>query len=210
MKTNQVMSVAFTNGSISIEHKTSMGNLADVFAVGNKYRIAEGKAPANITHFVRSGTTQEFLESVSKRLSVPKEDLLYTKGKGKASRIIANIFLIVYAAEYLSSDFHVEVIDTFINSKILTWRDAGGDAFKELNSELASHAEGVLGKPAHNGHFITLAKVVNARVVNGGSWNEASAAQLQERERIETALITVLKLGLVKDWEHLKQIAAEV
>lgn len=210
MKTNQVMTVAFQHGSLSIEHKTAMGNLADVFAIGNKHRILAGKSPANITHFCNAVGTQEFLDSVAKRLSVEKSTLLYTVGTGKKARVMANIFLIIYAAEYLSPDFHVEVIDTFINSKLLSWRDESGDHFKGLNEEIKNSAENLLGKPAHQGHFITIAKIVNSRVGDKIDWNTATAEQLKERDRIETGLCTVIKLGLVKDWEHLKQIAAEV
>ena len=187
-----------------------MGNLADVFAVGNKYRVLRGLSPANLTLFVSSKTTQEFVAAVSRRLNVPVEELVYTKGRGKNSRVVANILVIIYAAEYLSSDFHVEVIDTFINSKLLSWRDESGDNFKALNAEVADHASQMLGKPAHNGHFITLAKIINARIGDSVSWTTATAEQLEERNRIETAMTTVVKLGLVKDWEHLKQIAAEV
>lgn len=210
MKTNQVMTVAFEHGNLSIEHKTSMGNLADVFYIGNKYRILNNKSPANLTLFCKSNSTQEFLDAVAKRLNVDKSTLMYTTGKGKNSRVVANIFLIIYAAEYLSADFHVEVIDTFINSRILTWRDESGDHFKGLNNEIADSAESLLGKPAHKGHFITLAKIVNNRIGDQLDWNNATAEQLKERDRIETGLCSVIKLGLVKDWEHLKQIALEI
>lgn len=210
MKTNQLMTVAFEHGTLSIEHKTSMGSLADVFAIGNKHRVLANKNPANITHFCNAVGTQEFLDSVAKRLSVEKSTLLYTVGAGKKARVMANIFLIIYAAEYLSPDFHVEVIDTFINSKLLSWRDDSGDHFKGLNEEIKTISENLLGKPAHQGHFITLAKIVNSRVGDKIDWNTATAEQLKERDRIETGLCTVIKLGLVKDWEHLKQIAAEI
>jgi hypothetical protein len=210
MKTNQVMTVAFEHGTLSIEHKTAMGNLADVFAIGNKHRILAGKYQANLTHFCNAVGTQEFISSVAKRLNVDKSALLYTVGKGKNSRVVANIFIIIYAAEYLSPDFHVEVIDTFINSKLLSWRDESGDNFKALNEEIKVAAEGLLGKPAHQGHFITLAKVVNSRVGDKIDWNTASSEQLQERNRIETGLSTSIRMGFIKDWEHLKQVAAEI
>jgi hypothetical protein len=210
MKTNQVMTVAFEHGYLSIEHKTAMGNLADVFSIGNKHRILNNKSPANLTLFCNSKSTQEFIDSVAKRLNVDKSTLLYTKGRGKTSRVIANIFIIIYAAEYLSPDFHVEVIDTFINSKLLIWRDESGDSFKELNSVIKDCAEGILGKPAHNGHFITLAKIINSRIGSEIDWNLANAEQLKERDRIETGITSVIKLGLIRDWEHLKQIAIEV
>jgi hypothetical protein len=210
MKTNQVMTVAFDHGTISIEHKTSMGDLADVFTIGNRHRGLAGKYPANITHFCNSVGTKAFIAAVAKRLNVGPETLLYTKGKGKSSRVIANIFIIIYAAEYLSPDFHVEVIDTFINANILSWRDESGDSFKWLNDTITDLASDVLMKPAHKGHFITIAKIVNSRIGSAIDWNLATAAQLKERDRIEQALVTILKLGLVTDWEHLKQIAAEV
>jgi hypothetical protein len=210
MKTNQVMTVAFEHGTLSIEHKTAMGNLADVFAIGNKHRVLSDKSPANITHFCNATGTQDFLDSVAKRLNVEKSTLLYTTGKGKNSRVVANIFLIIYAAEYLSPDFHVEVIDTFINSKLLSWHDDSGDNFKALNEEIKTAATGFLGKPAHSGHFITIAKIINSRIGCEVDWNTANSEQLKERDRIETGLATVIKLGLVKDWEHLKQIALEI
>jgi hypothetical protein len=210
MKTNQVMTVAFENGTLSIEHKTAMGNLADVFAIGNKHRVLNGKAPANLTLFCSSKTTKEFIDSVAKRLGVDKSSLIFTKGRGKSSRVVANIFIIIYAAEYLSPDFHVEVIDTFINTRLLTWRDESGDNFKALNEEIKVAAEGLLGKPAHQGHFITLAKIVNSRIGDKIDWNTASSEQLQERSRIETGLSTSIRMGFIKDWEHLKQVAAEI
>ena len=210
MNTNQIMTVAFQHGTMSIEHKTAMGNLADVFSIGNRYRILSGKSPANITLFCSNSSTQEFLDSVAKRLNVDKSTLLYTVGRGKNSRVVANIFLIIYAAEYLSPDFHVEVIDTFINSKLLSWRDDSGDHFKGLNEEIKSAAENMFGKPAHQGHFITMAKIINARIGDSIDWNTATAEQLKERDRIEVGLCTIIKLGLARDWEHLKQIAAEI
>lgn len=209
LKTNQVMTVTFEHGSIDIGHKTSIGSLTDVFIVGNRCRFAEGKTIANITQFCNSGKTQEFIEEVSKKIGLPVNELLYTTGKGKNARVMANIFIMIYAAEYLSTAFHVEVIDTFINNKLLTWRDDGGDHFKQLNDNIVSAASDLLGKPAHKGHFVTIAKIINKRIGDGVDWNTASKEQLAERDRIECALSTVIKLGLVKDWEHLKQLACD-
>ena len=210
MKTNQLMTVFFEQGNISIEHKTSMGSLTDVFLVGNKYRLLADKSPSNITHFCNSLATKEFALEVAKHLGIQESELIRTVGRGKNARVMANLFILIYAAEHLSSRFHVEVIDTFITSKLLTWRDESGDSFKELNSVIKDCAEGILGKPAHNGHFITLAKIINSRIGSEIDWNLANAEQLKERDRIETGITSVIKLGLVRDWEHLKQIAIEV
>ena len=210
MKTNKLMSVSFSKGTLHIEHKTAMGELSDIFTIGNNHRTENGRTPANITHFVNSKSTQEFIAATAKHLNIPKEEVVFTKGRGKNARVMANMFLLIYAAEYLSPEFHVAVIDVFLTNKLLTWRDDSGDLFKELNKEISDSAENLLGKPAHSGHFITLAKIVNSRVLGDGLWDEADAKQLKERTRIETALITSLKMGFIKDWEHLKQVAAEI
>ena len=45
MKTNQLMNVAFPQGTLEIFHKTAMGNLTDLFSLGNKQRGKDDKAP---------------------------------------------------------------------------------------------------------------------------------------------------------------------
>ena len=212
MKTNQVMSVSFSHGILEIGHKTMTGCLADVFTIGNKHRVLEGKSAMNASQFLQNNSTKDFVDAVARRLKVPAESILYTIGRGKSARIMANLHIMIYAAEYLSPDFHAEVIDTFINNKILTWRDESGDAFKGLNEQIKDCAEQVLGKPAHTGHFVTISKIINARIGNGVNvdWNTATAEQLSERKRIEDHVMTALRMGFIKDWEHLKQVVTEI
>lgn len=195
---------------IPVAKNNTIGDLTTLFNIINQSKIAKGECVINITQFCRSKETQDFLDALANRLKVSKKSLIYTVGKGKSAKTMANTFVLIYTAKKYLDNYMVEVIDTFINSKLLSWRDESGDHFKGLNEEIKSAAENLLGKPAHQGHFITIAKIVNARVGDKVEWNTATAEQLKERDRIETGLCTVIKLGVVKDWEHLKQIAAEV
>lgn len=196
--------------SLPTTENNTVGDLTNLFNIINKHKKAKGECIVNITQFCRSNETQEFLNALAKRLKVDKESLVYSVGKGKSSKTMANTLVLIYTAEKHLDNYRLEVIDTFINSKLLSWRDDSGDHFKGLNEEIKTVSENLLGKPAHKGHFITLAKIVNARIGDSLDWNTATAEQLKERDRIETGLCTVIKLGLVKDWEHLKQIAAEI
>jgi hypothetical protein len=213
MKTNQVMTVNFVQGAIAIGHKNMVANLGDVFKVGNKYRILNGLAPANISAFTSRAATAEFVKAVADKTGLAVGDLLYStkeRGKGQPTKVLAHLYVLIYAAEFLSPAFHVEVIDTFINSKLLTYRDESGDAFKKLMEVIKETAEPILGKPAHQGHYTTISKIIMGRFPAALDWNIATAEQLKERARIEEAVTTAIRMGFIKDWEHLKQVVVEI
>ena len=43
MKTNQLMSIAFSSGDVEAFHKTEMGNLTQLWNVGNAIRMSGGQ-----------------------------------------------------------------------------------------------------------------------------------------------------------------------
>lgn len=214
MKTNQIMEVAFKNGSISIGHKTMMVNLGELFKVGNIYRLQNGKSLANVSSFKGSSKTAEFVEALSRKTGISTDKLLFTRKKEKASKgqneqIMCHLYIAIFAAEYLSPDFHVEVIDTFVNSRLLDKRDDSGDAFKSLMSAIKKAGEPILGDASEH-HFKTIASIIKSRFDGVVDWNMATAEQLARREKIQSDLTTALRMGFIKDWEHLKQVASEI
>ncbi len=54
-------------------------------------------------------------------------------GKPENRGIWANLHILLKGAMYLSPKLEYEIIDVFLNSKILFFRDLGGDNFKEFN-----------------------------------------------------------------------------
>lgn len=52
MDTNQDMLVKIGNGNIRIGHLTQMGNLNDIFKMGNEYRISDNKKKKTIEQFL--------------------------------------------------------------------------------------------------------------------------------------------------------------
>lgn len=126
MKTDQLMTVCFPQGDLHISHKSMMGSLTDLFNIGNKIRVMEGKGIANMTLFVNSASTQEFIRIICEEQACHPDSVITKTGRGKSSRTEANLHLLIYAAEYLSTRFHYQVIDTFITGKLLQLRDDGG------------------------------------------------------------------------------------
>ena len=197
-----LMTVAFPKGELKVWHSSMMGNLADVFAIGNAYRLEEGKHNLPMSAWIQRQDVVEYIAYLTNKLGKPAIE----RRKGKGGGTYAHLKIMVDAASQLSPQFKDEVYDTFIQQRILAHRDESGENFKDMNSLLALHAIEVLGKPAHNGHFINLAKIIKTKV-GVDDWNTASAYQLHKRNDIEQRIGDFLRLGVVRDWEHLKDLA---
>jgi hypothetical protein len=207
MKTNQLMNIAFSTGEVEVFHKTSMGNLSQLWSAGNVSRHAEGKSPANLSTFLSSNKTQEFMREVERNID---SKCFEVNGRGRNRKTWANIHVMVYAAEYLSVGFHFEVIDTFINNKVLTLRDESGDQFKALNHCIDLYLPERDGKN-NKGVFIQAAKLIKNRISEDLlSWNDATADQLRERLRIENGISEALRLGFIVNYDHMKTIIGKI
>ena len=217
MKTDQLMTVCFPQGDLHISHKSMMGSLTDLFNIGNKMRVMEGKGVANMTLFINSASTQEFIRIICEEQACHPDSVITRTGRGKSSRTEASLHLLIYAAEYLSTRFHYQIIDTFITGRLLQLRNDGGDEFGMLNRAIDRYLPGREGKANNQGCYINIAKIIRRRCnlvkpENDETWNQSIAnkdAQLARYE-MQHKLVSLLELGLVRDWEHLKDLAERV
>ncbi len=207
MKTNQLMKVAFSGGDVEVFHKTSMGDLTQLWKVGNQSRVSEGKSIANMALWQKSAKTKEFIKVVIDNIG---HNPITVTGRGKTSRTWANIHMMIYAAEYLSTGFHFEVIDSFVKGRILEYRDESGDNFKAMNIAIDNHLPGRDGKD-NKGVRIQLAKLIKAKVnPEIVSWNFAGADDLRYRAEIEDKITSLLSLGVVDGYDHLKELVGRL
>ncbi|EJF05826.1 KilA-N domain-containing protein [Thiovulum sp. ES] len=135
-----------------------MGKLNDVLEIGNEYRKEKGYKEIGLDEYLRRQETWEFIIEVEHKYGkttkreipvLEKDDknrVLYSKflkqfsviksqrgGKPENRGVWANLQIMLDLAIYLSPTLRLEMIDVFINQKILFWRDVGGDNFKEFN-----------------------------------------------------------------------------
>ena len=207
MKTNQLMSVAFSEGVVNVFHNTAMGDLTQLWKVGTIMRVNNGMAVPQLNNFLQSQSTKDFIEVCERKTGKP---CIEVTGRGKNGRTWASIHMMIYAAEYLSTEFHFEVIDAFINNKILEWRDVSGEEFKALNIAIDNYLPNREEK-SNKGIYINVARMLLKKVnPDLSSWNDASADELRDRATIENKLVTTLQLGLIKDWEHMKEIIEKI
>lgn len=201
------MSVAFSEGVVNVFHNTAMGDLTQLWKVGTIMRVNNGMAVPQLNNFLQSQSTKDFIEVCERKTGKP---CIEVTGRGKNGRTWASIHMMIYAAEYLSTEFHFEVIDAFINNKILEWRDVSGDEFKALNIAIDNYLPNREEK-SNKGIYINVARMLLKKVnADLSSWNDASADELRDRASIENKLVTTLQLGLIKDWEHMKEIIEKI
>jgi hypothetical protein len=204
MKTAQILQIPFELGTFPINHKTGMGRLQDFISLGNEYRRKAGKSPIQLTHWLNRIDVKEYVEYLESQglKSIEK------KG-GRKGGTWGSLDILISLAMDMSPKFKHEVISTFINNKALEYRDQGGSNFIELNETLSLNAELVLGKPAHKGHYITLARIMKKRC-GVENWNACDPNKLAIRCQLEDRLATMLKANVVRDWDHLKELAEKV
>ena len=217
MKTDQLMSVSFVNGTLDIFHKSQMGNLKQVFILGNKYRLDQGIELMRLDNFLKRPNTKKYIKDMMFKYNYEKEQIIKVVGRGRGVKTYANLQFIIYCATELNNFFRMDVIDTFINEKILIKRDDGGNDFKELNiylNELPDRKE-----KNNQGVFIrisirlrekifTTQQIEECKNNNINIWNSqyANTITLGKRDDFEKKLIFSIQMGFISSYEKVKEV----
>lgn len=227
MKTNQIMQVTIGEHTLPIGHKTMMGSLTEVWKIGNAYRTKRGLPELDLSNWLRSPETLEYVKVVEDDLnfkSVLSTDLssrgttlaktiespLITTKRGKGGGTWAHLYILLDAAARLDPQFKHQMYKTFVEGKILQWREDGGDEFINLNIAIDAYLPEREGKE-NTGIFIQVAKQLKAKILSpDDTWNTASFPQLEKRAKLEKDLCNYLRLGMIRNYEHLKEVIEKI
>lgn len=204
---NYIMQIDFFGNAVRAETEGNMISLTDLVRAGNAWRASKGMPMKPLQAVVESVGFKEFLDITKSKF--PDTEVYKTIGAGNKKRTMAHVILAVYVAEQMSPEFHFEVIRTFIQGKILEFRDLGGTEFKNLNAAIDLFLPGREGKD-NRGVYIQTAKLLRAKLMGpdaeSGCWDTATTAQIHSRYSMENKLVDYLRMGFVRDWEHLKTL----
>lgn len=212
---NQMMSVDLDGFILNIEHKTRLGNLTQLWAYGNKLRADKGKSELRLAHYLEKPETCEFLLEIERNAKSPlsgdleielsergntakliggKLTCIKTK-KGRYGGTWADLYVLLDAAATLDPAFKYKIYQTFINNKILDYRDQSGDGYKALCK--AMHNGNLINKPYD---YCVVAQAIALKIlgsINKNEWNSASAAQLEQRTQLETRAMHSIEDGFI-------------
>jgi hypothetical protein len=160
----------------------------------------------------QSPNFDEYHDAAAKEWGLPKAEMLAVRGKGSQIRTMGHFALAVYVAQQLSPEFHAKVIKTFIEGKLLEFRELGGTEFKNLNAAIDLYLPDRIGKD-NTGCYINAAKIMRQRLLgteDSSGWDTATVAQTHTRYELEKTVVRVMASGMVKDWEQLKTVLATI
>ena len=154
--------------------------------------------------------------------SITKTSPLFKTKRGKGGGTWAHLYILLDAATFLDPDFKYQVYKTFVEGKLLQHRDESGDRYKPFNMAIDQLPDRV-GKD-NKWLYINAANLLAERiglpavsempVDDKGKplnrWNAATAHQLSERADAEKMLTGMVQFGVVRDWEHLKELIGKV
>ena len=139
----------------------------------------------------------------------PALTCLKTK-KGKGGGTWAHLYLLLDAASRLDSDFRLQIYKTFVEGKILQWRNDSGDEFINLNIAIDYFLPTEDKKERVERYKICAWDLKCKIKPDGNTWNTASYLQLQKRAEIEKDLVKYLRMGFVRNFNHLKEIISQL
>jgi hypothetical protein len=206
---NYVMKVDFFGNDVRCETEGLMVSLNDLLISGNVWRNNNGLAAKRLDDIVGTKAFDAFKDAVCRR-TLKSADDVFKAVKGRNGRTMGHLYLAIYVAEQMSPDFHVAVIETFIEGKLLEFREMGGTEFKTLNAAIDTYLPG----GGSTGRYINSAKLLRAKILGGGAeagdWDAATVSQTHLRYKLEERISDYLRMGFVRDWDHLKQLIAEI
>jgi hypothetical protein len=229
MKTNQTMLLQFDNKTLAVEHKTKMGSLTELWAIGNSIRESKGLTQMDMSNFLRSQETLELVQAIERKegfksvesthlknsagllTETIQSSLIRTKRGRYGGGTWAHLYILLDAASRMDADFKVRMYDILVEGKLLEWRDDSGDSFKALNVVLDLTIVKETGNRPETWVYKDVAKAIKDNVKpTGGDWNTATYDELKRRTTIENQLMTILKLGFIKSFEQLLQTIKDI
>jgi len=221
LKTDMLMKVAFPHGTIEIYHKTEMGNLKQVFNMGNKYRLDNNESTIELEKFLKRQTTKNFISTLMEVNECERKDIIKVVGRGRGAVTYANLQFLIYCAMQLSTKFQVHVINKFIENDILMNRDTGGVLFKKLNKAIDSLPDRIKpigqqnstnSKKNNQGIYIYVAKAIRGFIFtpnelykygdNQNIWNSecVEPRHLLKRIEIEKRISEAIEFGFITEY----------
>ena len=201
------MQVDFFGNSVRAETEGRLVSITDIVKAGNMWRVSKGLPLKTLQAVVESTGFNEFIKVVKN--DMPKSEVLFTVGQGNKKRTMAHVTIAIYVAEQMSPEFHYNVIKTFIEGKLLEFRELGGTEFKNLNAAIDLYLPDRIGKN-NQGIYNQIAMRVREKLMGVGAekgcWDSATVAQIHSRYALEKALVQMLSVGVVNDYEHLKAV----
>jgi len=212
MDKNTIMNVTFGDKKLIIGHKDKMGNLNQLVEIGNDYRFKKGSSPMRLGNILELKGIKEYIVMLENKYNsnLPNfskleitelknvRHMLKTR-RGKYGGSFGHLNILVRIAIEMNPEFADDVISTFIEGRLLLYRDIAGDDFKILSAAIKIFNPDVRQR-------MRMAKGLNYIVFKKHYTDmrkDATSSELKELVDIQNKLSFAIDMGYIKTFEQL-------
>jgi len=180
MKTAVIMKREIFDCEVEQNSKTEMFSATSLVKAGNVWRVANGMAEFNLSQWLNSLSTKEFITELEKKHG---SSSVLAKGRGRGSNTWVHPLLFIDMALAISPKLKIEVYE-WIFDNLIKYRNESGDSYKRMAGALFVNAQNKAHFPAYIqdvANKIRLACHVD-------DWQTATEAQLSKRDKLHDAI----------------------
>jgi len=178
MKTEVIMKRELFGNQISQKSKSEFFSVTELVKAGNTWRKTYNKPPFNLSLFLQSKSTIEFMEELENKYGV-----ILIKGRGRNAQTWAHPLLFIEIALAINPRLKIEVYEWIVDN-LIKFRNDSGDSYKAMSGALYMRYKNHTTFPK----FMKWAakKIKDACEVH--DWQEATEEQLKLRDKIHFSI----------------------
>ena len=196
MKTEVVMKRELFGQEISQKSKSEFFSATDLVKAGNRFRIASGMSPFDLTEFLRNKTTKDFVNHLEKEYG---KVVISARGRGHHTWVHPFLFIDIALAINPKLKLHVY---KWLYDYLLKYRNESGDSYKKMSGALWLTCS---NKSKFKNEIVYFANRIKKACSLTKSWEEATESQLQLRDRIQNNV--ALLSDILTDRENLINVS---
>jgi len=204
MKTEVILKRPFMGGEISQKSKSELFSATDLIRIGNIKRRELGIQSFNLSQFLNSKSTKEFIEELQK-----SNEFVLVSGRGRNSQTWVHPLLFIDIALALNPKFKIQVYE-WLYDELLKYRNDSGISYKKMCGSLFENSK---NKSEFHKYIVKVANYIKEKL-KVKDWEHATQEQLELRDKIHEniALLSgvlrenndAVKIGVDKALENKK------
>ena len=190
MKTEIIMKRNLLGFEIKQKSKCEYLSATDLIKAGNAYRITHHLSLFNLSSFLKSDNTKEFINELEHQ----EGKKIIVTSRGKHSNTWVHPYLFIKIALAMNPKLEVKVIK-WLYDYLLKYRNESGDSYKKMTGALYKTSKNVYTFPKE----ITLIAKKIKESINIEDWNQATEKQLKLRDKIHNNIYILADIINDKD-----------
>lgn len=178
MKTEVTMKRELFGQEISQKSHSEFFSATDLVRAGDKWRLANGFNTFNLSQYLNSAKTKEFIQEVTAKYGTS-----IIKGRGRSAHTWVHPLIFIDIALAINPKLKLEVYE-WIFDKLIKYRNDSGDSYKEMSAALFTRCSSV--REFSNYIQQTAIQIKDALKVK--DWQTASQEQLELRDKIHVSI----------------------